>query len=345
MKLKFLVILLVCLMSSGTFAATIGAWNAPADTNGVVGSWSNPLMWVADVVPVPTTVTGDEIKIQSPGSTVTIDDTASINYIQRLTLGSTDSTRPIVVNITEPDPEFTTTFGMYEFRVSSPSGATANAYSQVNQTGGTLNVDDLMITRCKSNTTVTVQGEYKISGGTIQTRGSKNRILVAAYAETMGPAGTGTFIVDGDGGTINAGSLFVGSNVSSSTAGAGTGTLQFNLVGGVVSEITVATQVSLDQTTGSTTKLVVNGSTAAPVVLLVETIGANPVVGLFDTINGIAAPEGAIVSLAGSYYVLTYIYDAATATPGAGNDIALLIPEPATVALLSIGLLAIRRRK
>jgi len=348
MKLKSLVILLVCLMSSGIYAGTIGAWNAPSDACGVVGQWSNQWMWQANAVPVPTTATNDEIKIQSPGSTVTVDDTASINYIQRLTLGSTDSANPVKVYITEPDPEYSTTFGMYEFRVGAPAGASSNCYAEVYQTGGTLNVDDLMITRCKSNytTATTTKGTYTISGGVIQTRGTKNRLVIASYAETTGNAGTGKFIVDGTGGTINVGHLVAGGKVATGTGGAGDATIEYKLIAsGAVSKIT-AGDVSLDQQVGTITRLLVDATTAPSlnVILLVDNTGTAAVVGKFDLMNGGSANEGASVNLGGTDYMLTYQYDTVNGLYG-GNDIALLIPEPATVALLSLGLLAIRRRK
>jgi len=44
-------------------------------------------------------------------------------------------------------------------------------------------------------------------------------------------------------------------------------------------------------------------------------------------------------------YYLSNVYDAATGQDGIGNDIALVVPEPATIALISLGLLAIRRKK
>jgi len=60
------------------------------------------------------------------------------------------------------------------------------------------------------------------------------------------------------------------------------------------------------------------------------------------------AENGDLVKLnfggADHFYRLRYDYDIASGKAGSGNDIAL-IPEPATIALLSLGLLAIRRKK
>lgn len=347
MKLKVLgVLLVVCLMATSAFAATIGNWGTADYT---VGSWNDPTKWQAGTVPVPTTSASDEIKATRIGSDMTVDGIsgASYDYIQRLSLCSTNSAAPVIMRIKQTGA--TTAFGMGEMRIGSPTSGTVNAYAEVYQTGGTLTVNDFYVARNKQQASGTGGNAlYKISGGTLQVRSSApstaGRIFIASYAETSGVAGVGRFVIDGDSSTINMNHLLVGSATVST--GNGDATLEYQLTSaGKVSKITVV-DTKLDQVAASLTKLVVNATTA-PIddILLVENTGSTAVLGLFDTINGIAASEGAIVNLAGADYALTYLYDSVTKTVGAGNDIALWIPEPATIALFSLGLIAIRRKR
>lgn len=352
--MKKTILLSVLILSTTTFAATIGTWGTADYT---IGSWSSASSWQSGAVPVPTASTSDEIKVQRQGSDATIDGVsgASYDYIQRLSIGSNDAagaTAPAIVRIQESDSQNPTVFGMGEFRVGAAQGSDKGGWGEVYQTGGTLSVSDLFLSRNKAQTGGTTgRGLYVISGGTLQVRSgasaSAGRIFVGSYAETSGPAGVGKLVIDGDDATINMNHLYVGSNTrTENTTGAGDGTLEFKLTAaGKVSKITVV-DTRLDQVADSLTKLLVT-VTSAPtdeVILLIENTGANAVLGTFDTINGIAAAEGATVNLAGSNYTLTYLYDAVSGTVGAGNDIALIIPEPVTFAFIGLGYLIIRRK-
>ena len=111
--------------------------------------------------------------------------------------------------------------------------------------------------------------------------------------------------------------------------------------------------VDIDGAGGSSVANLVVTSLTRPgdVILLVDNTGnkAGGVKGQFDTLNGGSAAEGAWTVVGNRSYMLTYKYDKVSGTvgfvrSGVYNDIALL-PEPATIALLSIGLFAIRRKK
>jgi hypothetical protein len=238
--------------------------------------------------------------------------------------------------------------------------ASAGSYGEVVQTGGTLNMiasssgtgfsRNIILGR-GGNSGPLSEGLYKISGGTIQYDSSiaynDARLLVGASPNVTGA--TGTFRVIGNAASITMKRLYVGSD---GTAGrGGTGTMEFQIGDtGVnkVSKVVLDDSVILDALgAASTANLVVSLLATAPLedIVLIETVSATAVSGVFDTLNGGSAIEGASVVLSGTTYNLTYLFDAVSKVRGAGNDIALLIPEPATVALLSLGLLAIRRKK
>lgn len=85
--------------------------------------------------------------------------------------------------------------------------------------------------------------------------------------------------------------------------------------------------------------------TAEDIVLIASTgsysIGG---AGVFNSLNGGSASEGTLIALGGNLYSLTYAYEANA--DGVLNDVALvLVPEPATLALLSMGAAALLRRK
>jgi hypothetical protein len=78
---------------------------------------------------------------------------------------------------------------------------------------------------------------------------------------------------------------------------------------------------------------------APPVGQDIALIAAGTVEGIFDTVNGAAAAEGAEVAL--SYGGADYLY---TLTYAGGVGLQW-VPEPATVVLLGIGGLIVARRR
>jgi hypothetical protein len=219
------------------------------------------------------------------------------------------------------------------------------------------------------------KGYYNISGGTL-THGilPEDEVSVSEGRIVVGDrGGTGTLKVIGTGKVvddttpviapinINMGMLYVGANYMSAAYRTATGTLEYVLEAGdegyEVSPIHInPTSASIAVSNGGycvdidgagaagTANLVVTSAGAAGgVILLVDNKSTTAVKGVFDTLNGVAgAAEGATTVVGGLTYTLTYLYCAGT--DGLHNDIAL-IPEPATLVLLSLGLIAIRRKK
>ncbi|MGB8225405.1 MAG: PEP-CTERM sorting domain-containing protein [Sedimentisphaerales bacterium] len=229
------------------------------------------------------------------------------------------------------------------------SSGTDNGY--LLQTGGQLNItgSGKLEIGYKAPTSGTDGGIYTISGGSLI--GTSGRMYIGCSGAT---GSIGKFDVNGTGGTISlGGELYIANDSSTANNYTGTGTLQFDLnASGAVSKIQVLkTIIDSQGSSAATANLIVNLTGAAPSgnLLLVENTGTSSVVGLFDSLNGGSAAEGATVVLGGNTYTLTYMYDSVSGTKGLArsatyNDIAL-IPEPATIALLGLGLIAIRRKK
>jgi len=325
-------LLVVCLMASSAFATN--SWNGPT------GSWGAPSLWSNGFVPVDS----EQIKIKT-GTTCDLDVAAgtfgAANTNSKITVG-TASTGVGTLNVKSGG----SITSVLEIQVSGGTGQ----LGAINQTGGTVNLngtsskDSKLELGYKSS-----NGTYTISGGTIATNGYSQ--LQVGASGSGGNTGVGQFTVDGTGGTIGVGYLYVGTQDATESF-TGTGTLEFKINGGV-SAINVAKGVYIDPT----------GTAAAVANLLVSKTGAlpggnivlvnntdNAVVGQFDAMNGGSAAEGATVLLGTTTYTLTYMYDAVSGTVGTArsaqyNDIALIIPEPATISLLGLGLLALRRNK
>jgi hypothetical protein len=258
-----------------------------------------------------------------------------------------------------------------DFRVGEQgaSGSPAFEWGVVNQTGGRLNMvaassaagsfrKDLVIGRCGGSTGQTAGGHYTISGGTItyDSTITYNTAQLEVGASVNGSvananASYGKFTVIGSAASITMSKLCVGADGISTITG--TGEMEFQVQNGAVSKIalTNAENGALPSAIllGGVANLIVSMTGTVPVadILLIENQGnTNAVTGTFTAINGIAgAAEGTAVVIGGNTYNLTYKFDGATGTRGTGNDIALLVPEPMTIALLGFGLLAIRRNK
>jgi len=349
---KFLgVLLLVCLMGTSVFAANY-TWTSTTD-----GSWGTGANWNTGAVP-PTADTNynSEYRFYGPatkGGGAKVDSAVG-PYTGRVRIswdkpavGDTNAAR---LNIVSGG-----SLTVAELRAGDQGlSNTAGSYGEIIQTGGTVTMiasssgtsysRNIILGR-GGNSGPTAEGLYKISGGTITYNntygGNDAKLMVGASPNVKGAVGT--FIVSGNDASITMKSLWVGSD--GNAARGGTGTMEFQVDSDGVSRVVLDDAVTLDNLgAGSTANLVVNLLSGAddPTddIILIETVGATAVSGLFDN-----AGEGATIVVGSASMTLTYLYDAVSGAHTGGNDIALIIPEPATVALLGLGLLAIRRKK
>jgi hypothetical protein len=335
-----LVVLGVCILAGNTSAGTIGNWKT-----GNVGLWSNGANWstpAGSVPPTGSTATTDEIKITGANSDCTVDFALNNGVAKISVVGVNDATAPVVRIVAGAD------WGAGAFRVGSKGTTSGGSKGVVIQTGGTLSVNDLQLGLYATGGTGIADGSYTISNGTLQAKTTGlGRLYVGAGMAAGSTASNtvGKFTVDGSLATIIMKKLYVGSDGTN----VGMGTVEFKMSDSGVSKIQVtdAGGTILDAGGTGIANLLVSftGSVmpAGNIVLVENTASTGVVSGIFDTLNGGSAAEGATVVLGGNTYNLTYVY--AAGVDAVANDIALVVPEPATLGLLSIGLIAIRRRR
>jgi len=324
------IVLITVLFASMGFSATTGTWyGAPAgDANHAAGTgkwtdayWNKPPVKLA----APPGNPDEQIKIGKPNMVCTVDSNIG-NYQYKLNItGGTDAVTAAKLEIVKGG-----NIGLGELRVGAGGAASTGGAGCINQTGGTLNLGDrLIIGRMGTSETNPNNGKgfYTISGGTLTYLPTNTNATL--YLGANG-AGEGTFTIAGKAANISLKKLYVGGDGKKP---GGIGTVEFKIDANGVSPIRLEDGVFLDPAgEGSTAKLAVSTIGAPPKsdILLVETIGGNPVTGIFDTVNGKPAAEGAevVVNQGGNnyYYKLTY-------TGGAGaNDIMLKFSRVAAAA-------------
>jgi hypothetical protein len=298
-------------------------------------------MWKSSSNAQPPIVgaTGDEIKLNTPGSTAYVNSDLP-NYNCKFTVagGMNDLDKETVRILSGAAMDFA------QVTIGHGSSTDKGQWGKADQRGGTVKAEKLVIgmygTRGKA------VGQYIISGGTLTSNAAMStnsgRLLVGTGFTTGGTGCTtanseGTFTIVGADATIDMKELYVGGY----STFVGTGNLNFKVKAAGVSAITV-TSTTLLAAGAANLNVSVTGSYSGT-ILLVENTGTSAVAGVFDSLNGsVGAAEGTEVLINGYAYTLTYLY--AAGADEIGNDIAL-IPEPATIALLSLGLIAIRRKK
>lgn len=357
MKRLSLVVLFVAVMANNGFAATVGTWYGAAgpDPPAGTGSWADPYWNSArDLYLTPPGTAGDEVKITRDATVCTVASViGNCNWttsIGSLMTGGAAARMEILAG---------GSIGMKEMRIGA-GGATGSAAitGYLDQTGGTFSIyndGDVYVGRMGNAAEKKGIGYYTISGGTltvdILTTTTKGRLYVGGNSGTEGMNGAeGTFTIVENDATILMRKLYVGAQTATRY---GTGTLEFKIGAEGVSpiQLTTADSIILDQAGAlSTANLVVSLVDVPPIgdILLVENQSTGDVVGAFDTVNGIPAVEGAAVALSfgGTDYHYQLTYKSAGGADGLANDI-MLIPEPATLALLGLGSLiaAIRRHR
>jgi hypothetical protein len=344
MKLKILSVLLVCLTANSAFAAG-PAWVGPT------GNWNEAAKW--NPAAVPSLADTNEIKDTVASSQITVNTDIGV-YAGKVTIGAgPDESKAAKLYVQTNGHIGSAT----ELKISDTgAGGSGGKYGYLIQTGGT--VDTGSAGKVEVGYKAGGIGYYTISGGSlIMTASTSTSQLFVGGSGAVGS--TGTFDVIGTDPVISLYKLLVGVK-DSSGGNNGTGTMKFesSSPGSGVSSIELTntgTGVYIDPVNNAVANLdvasLVISSTAVPsAIVLIETIGTGAVVGDFDTVfyaggSGSGAESSAVMlydELNNLHqYTLTYLYNANG--DDKTNDIAL-IPEPATIALLALGLLAIRRR-
>jgi len=343
MKLKLsIMLLLIALITSAAPATTSYNWTVGATADWDDGDGRN---WVDEMGVVVSKPDGQyEVRVRNPASTVRLD-TVEGNWSYtgngtrlRIYQGAT-------LNIVDGGD----LRGFGWIRVGEQSG-TPEEIGFLNQSGG-----QILLRRLKEKGKLSIGDGYSILHGSTYTMSGGILTYDAADAACEGQwilgsrDGEGTFVVVGSAPVINLRNLYVAGDPAGTDVyyNNGTAALKFLVGSDGVSPINLAGTAYINQGTDTLAKLIVS-LTAAPLIgrdiLLVNATTA--VHGVFDSLNGGSAAEGALVSLGfgGSIYNYAMTYTGG----GDGHDIMLLsVPEPATVAFISLGfgLLSVLKRR
>lgn len=320
MKVKIGLVLLVCLMVTGAYATN--SWKA----TGGETYWSQATGW-SNGIPNGS----EQIKLANNSGAYapcTLNTTVlAAATAAKLTVGGTATS-----GLWADSPQlFIVSGGYLEIGNELQVGDSSSKRGRLTQTDGTLSITGTGKVEIGYKSTAGYGGTYTISGGSIISSAT-GKLLVGGG----GQAGSeGVMTIHGSAASITAGIFAVGCNDSAGTY-PGTGTVAFEVVNGSVTAVN-ATSVYIDPlaAAASITSLMISGTGSAPTanIVLINNTGTNAIGGKFDN-----AAEGAIFNVDGVAMTLTY-------AGGDGNDMVLVIPEPATMSLLALGLIALRRNK
>ncbi|MEN6383651.1 MAG: PEP-CTERM sorting domain-containing protein [Phycisphaerales bacterium] len=318
MKMKSLVIILVCLMATSVFATN--SWKA----TGGEQYWSEASGWTAGI---PDDSQQIKLANNSGNFAPCILNTAAVNLVtNKLTIGGTASS-----GLWADSPLLTIVDGgSIGIGNELQIGDSSSKRGRLVQTGGTLNITGTGKVEVGYKSVAGYGGTYTISGGTVA--GSETSKLMVGGGGAANSEGVLT--IQGSAASITVGFFSVGCSDSVGTY-AGTGRVAFEVVNGNVSAINAGkTYIDPLGAANSITSLLISATGAAPTadILLINNTSNDAVLGVFDN-----AAEGAIFTLGGVDMTLTY-------AGGDGNDVMLLIPEPITMVLFGLGLLAVRRK-
>ena len=222
--------------------------------------------------------------------------------------------------------------------------------SSTNRTGnGILNVDGgslistsgtaYLVVGYNQNSSVTTPDQMNVTAGEVSVR----KFII-------GQAGRGILTVSGGDALLNCTNFIVGGNANPDSPLYGEGTVVFQVGASGVSAIHASTGVSIDPGAESSVATLIVSLNAAPIfgnILLIDNQGESAVDGIFDSLNGGSAMEGALVTLSfgGTDYDYALTYQGIGGTDGLANDVMLIVPEPATLFILASGCVLLMRKR
>lgn len=295
----FIVFMVMVTMTGAAFAATEYWYSSSAD-------WTNPAKWYDGSVPIAPMADGDYLDFgdKKTDGVCNLSTDAGI-FDTRLVMYN-----GAVLNILNGG-----SLGTKWGRVGHESSAFVNLSGN-----GTfiLNEDDLWLGTDGGSCIWTMADTSSLI--TVSSDGNPEELFIAD------DGGSATLKLVGSDVTIVVQGLHLGVN-----SGVPQATLEFVLDAAGASTITAD---AVNIAAAGNAHLVISSSQTPPQqdIVLIETVAAGPIggSGIFNTVNGAPAGEGAIVDVGGNSCSLTYQYDAAG--DGANNDIALLFVETTSYA-------------
>lgn len=203
----------------------------------------------------------------------------------------------------------------------------------------------------------TYTGATNVTAGTLLINGSlgASSAVTVGGGAVLGGSGTiaGSVTINAGGklspgnspGILSTGALSLYGQLSSEVGKAGARSGLQPLAGVDYDQVNVTGAVALSG--ADLTLTILTGIQTNDLYFIVANDGSDAISGIFATLNGAATDlsQGALFTLAGQQFQISYTANSASGTFGGGNDIALLaVPEPSTVMLGGLGFLALNLR-